>query len=292
MRFLTFKSAGLQGVGIMDGANEIRGLLAGDRRYPGDLGALIGEGEDALRSAGKVLAIAPAFDPTAIQWLPPLVAPPKIICIGLNYSAHAAESGIPAPTYPSVFVRFNSTLIGHRAPLLRPRESVQLDYEVELVAVIGRVGRRISKEAALSHVIGYSIFNDASVRDYQRKTPQWTVGKNFDGTGAFGPYLVTHDELPSGGHGLQLRTRLNGTVLQDASTSDLIFNVATLISLLSEACTLLPGDILVTGTPSGVGFARKPPLFMKAGDVCEVEIEGLGTLVNPVMDDPPGNPVH
>jgi acylpyruvate hydrolase len=286
MRFLTFNSAGARGIGVMTTSGEVRGALQGDPGYPGDLGSLIGQGEDSLRSAGKVLADARTFDPTEIHWLPPLVAPSKIICIGLNYSAHAAEGGVQTPTYPSVFVRFNSTLIGHRAPLLRPRESVQLDYEVELVAVIGRAGRRISKQAALSHVIGYSVFNDASIRDYQKRTPQWTVGKNFDGTGAFGPFLVTHDEVPSGAKGLRLQTRLNGKTLQDATTADLIFDVATLISLLSEACTLQPGDLLVTGTPSGVGFTRKPPLFMKAGDVCEVEVEGLGTLVNPVVDDP------
>jgi acylpyruvate hydrolase len=286
MRFLTFNSAGARGIGVMTGSGEVRGMLQGDPAYPGDLGALIGQGEESLRSAGKMLADARTFDPTEIHWLPPLVAPSKIICIGLNYSAHAAEGGVQTPTYPSVFVRFNSTLIGHRAPLLRPRESVQLDYEVELVAVIGRAGRRISKQAALSHVIGYSVFNDASIRDYQKRTPQWTVGKNFDGTGASGPFLVTHDEVPSGATGLRLQTRLNGKTLQDASTADLIFDVATLISLLSEACTLQSGDLLVTGTPSGVGFTRKPPLFMKAGDVCEVEVEGLGTLVNPVVDDP------
>jgi len=286
MRFLTFKSGGVQGVGVVTSSGEIRGLLAGDPGYSGHLDRLVGEGEDALRSVGRALSRARIFDPSAIQWLPPLVASSKIICIGLNYSAHAAEGGFQAPSYPSVFVRFNSSLIGHHAPLLRPRESDQFDYEAELVAVIGRGGRRISKQAALSHVIGYSVFNDASVRDYQMKTPQWTVGKNFDGTGAFGPYLVTHDEVAGGGSGLRVQTRLNGRVLQDASTSDLIFDVATLIALLSEACTLQPGDLLVTGTPSGVGFARKPPVFMKAGDVCEVEVEGVGTLVNPVVDDP------
>lgn len=286
MRFLTFMSENARGIGIGTASGEVRGLLAGEPGYPGDLGTIVAEGEAALRSAGKVLETARAFDPAAIRWLPPLCAPPKIICIGLNYAAHAAEGGFEASSYPSVFVRFNTTLIGHRAPLLRPRESVQFDYEVEMVAVIGRAGRRISKEDALSHVIGYSVFNDASIRDYQRRTPQWTVGKNFDGTGAFGPFLVTHDEVPSGGTGLRVQTRLNGRVLQDATTNDLIFNVATLISLLSEACTLLPGDLLVTGTPAGVGFARKPPVFMKAGDVCEVEVEGVGTLVNPVVDDP------
>ena len=285
MRFLSFKSGGTLGIGVASSSGEVRGLLAGDPGYPGGLDTLVAKGEETLRAAGTLLAAAKPFDPAAIQWLPPLTAPPKIICIGLNYSAHAAEGGFAPPTYPSVFVRFNSTLIGHQAPLLRPRESIELDYEVEMVAVIGRAGRRITKQAALSHVIGYSVFNDASVRDYQMKTPQWTVGKNFDGTGAFGPYLVTHDEVPPGGSGLRLRTRLNGRVLQDGSTSDLIFDVATLISILSEACTLLPGDLLVTGTPSGVGFTRKPPIFMKAGDVCEVEVEGLGTLVNPVKDD-------
>jgi 2-keto-4-pentenoate hydratase/2-oxohepta-3-ene-1,7-dioic acid hydratase in catechol pathway len=285
MRFLTFKSGGVRGVGVQTDAGEIRGLLAGDESYPGDLDALVGRGEEALRAAGKAMIRARAFDPASIEWLPPLCASQKIICIGLNYSVHAIEAGFPMPTYPSVFVRFNSTLIGHRAPLLRPRESVELDYEVELVAVIGKAGRRIDKQAALSHVIGYSVFNDASIRDYQMKTPQWTVGKNFDGTGAFGPYLVTHDEVPSGASGLKVRTRLNGRLMQDGSTSDLIFDVATLISLLSEACTLQPGDLLVTGTPSGVGFTRKPPVFMKAGDVCEVEVEGVGTLINPVADD-------
>jgi acylpyruvate hydrolase len=286
MKFLTFRSGAAHGIGVLTGSGEIRGHLAGEPGYPGHLGALLDKGEDALRAAGKSLALAREFDAAAIEWLPPLTAPSKIICIGLNYAAHAAEGGFTRPTYPSVFVRFNTTLIGHRAPLLRPRESTHFDYEVELVAVIGRAGRRISKQDALSHVIGYSVFNDASIRDYQMKTPQWTVGKNFDGTGAFGPYLVTHDEVPSGGSGLRVKTRLNGQVLQDSTTSDLIFDVATLIALLSEACTLQPGDLLVTGTPAGVGFARKPPLFMKAGDVCEVEVEGVGTLVNPVVDDP------
>jgi acylpyruvate hydrolase len=285
MRFLTFRAGGARAVGVQTDAGEIRGLLAHEHDYPGDLDILIGRGEGALRSAGKMLSAARSFDPAAIEWLPPLTAAPKIICIGLNYSAHAAEAGFKAPTYPSVFVRFNSTLIGHRAPLLRPRESVQLDYEAELVAVIGKAGRRISKSSALSHVIGYSVFNDASIRDYQMKSSQWTMGKVFDGTGAFGPHLVTHDEVPSGAGGLRVRTRLNGQVMQDGSTSDLIFDVATLISLLSEACTLQPGDLLVTGTPAGVGFTRKPPVFMKAGDVCEVEVEGVGTLVNPVVDD-------
>src|ERR1700722_11432163 len=178
MRFLTFKSGGTLGIGVATGSGEVRGLLTGEPGYPGGLETLVAKGEDSLRVAGTLLAAAKPFDPAAIQWLPPLTAPPKIICIGLNYSAHAAEGGSALCTYPSVFVRFNTTLIARRAPLLRPRESTHFDYEVELVAVIGRACRRISKQDALSHVIGYSVFNDAWLRDYQMKTPQWTVGKN------------------------------------------------------------------------------------------------------------------
>jgi acylpyruvate hydrolase len=285
MRFITFKSDGEEGLGILDPSGAVRGFLKSDQRFPGTLDTLVAKSDEAVRAAGTLLLSGKVFDPQKIVWLPPLSASQKIICIGLNYAAHADEGGFQQQTYPAVFTRFNSSLIGHRAPLLRPRVSDKLDYEGELVAVIGRGGHYISKDAALSHVIGYSVFNDGSIRDYQMKTAQWTVGKNFDGSGAFGPYLVTADELPKGATGLRLQTRLNGQIMQDASTSDLIFDVATLVSTLSEAFTLQRGDIIVTGTPSGVGFARKPPLYMKAGDVCEIEIEGVGTLVNPVADE-------
>jgi acylpyruvate hydrolase len=285
VRFLTFKSNGEEGLGILDSSGEVRGLLVSDQRFPGNLDELVGDSDEALHAAGKLLLAGKAFDQQTITVLPPLSASAKIICIGLNYAAHTQEGGFQPQTYPAVFTRFNSSLIGHRAPLVRPRVSDKLDYEGEMVAVIGRGGRYIAKADALSHVIGYSVFNDGSIRDYQMKTAQWTVGKNFDGTGAFGPYLVTADELPKGATGLKLQTRLNGQIMQDASTADLIFDVATLVSTLSEAFTLQRGDIIVTGTPSGVGFARKPPLFMKAGDVCEIEIEGVGTLVNPVVDE-------
>jgi acylpyruvate hydrolase len=171
------------------------------------------------------------------------------------------------------------------APIVRPRASSQLDFEGELVAIIGKPGRNIAAADALDHVIGYSIFNDASIRDYQFKSPQWTVGKNFDDTGAFGPCLVTADELPPGGRGLRLQTRLNGKVVQDASTEDMVFDVASLIAIISEAMTLQSGDIIVTGTPSGVGLSRKPPLFMRAGDLIEVEIEKIGILSNPIVEE-------
>ena len=254
--------------------------MEGDPGYPGSLAELLQRGEEL--GAGRALMAGPELDLATVELLPPLPAPGKILCIGMNYAEHAAEIGAEPPTCPEVFVRFASSLVGHGAPILRPSGSVQLDYEGELVAVIGRGGRAIARERALEHVAGYAIFNDASIRDVQFRTRQWTLGKNFDGTGAFGPVLVTADELPAGARGLRLRTRLNGTVLQDACTSQLIFDVAALVALLSEGMTLEPGDLIVTGTPSGVGFTRQPPVFMKPGDVCEVELEGIGVLRNPV----------
>ena len=188
-----------------------------------------------------------------------------------------------APAYPTLFARYNSGLIGHNQPLVLPKISSKFDFEGELVAVIGRRGKNIPKLRALEHVIGYSVFNDGSIRDYQLKTTQWTAGKNFDGTGAFGPLLVTADELPPGAKGLILETRLNGKSMQKASTSDMIFDVATTVALLSEFMTLEQGDVLVMGTPAGIGAVRKPPVFMRPGDVCEVEIEGLGLLRNAVV---------
>ena len=168
---------------------------------------------------------------------------------------------------------------------MRPQISEHLDFEGEMVIVLGKGGRRIREEDALQHVVAYTVFNDGSIRDWQFKGPQWTLGKNFDGTGPIGPYLVSADEVPPGGIGLRITTRLNGQVVQDANTSDLLFRIPELIARVSEAMSLETGDIIVTGTPAGVGFARKPPLFMKAGDVCEVEVEGIGKLVNPVVDE-------
>jgi 2-keto-4-pentenoate hydratase/2-oxohepta-3-ene-1,7-dioic acid hydratase in catechol pathway len=285
VRFLAFEQSGAAGLAIAGAGGGYHGLRAGDANYPGDLDAILRGGSDALAAAAKALADGPAIDISAVTVRPPLSAPGKILCIGLNYADHAAEGGFTPPDHPTVFARFNTSLIGHGAPLIRPRASTQYDYEGELVAVIGKPGRHIPHDQALDHVAGYSIFNDASVRDYQLRTPQWTVGKNFDASGAFGPIFVTADELPAGAKGVQLTTRLNGEVVQDASTDDLIFDVAALVTQLSEAMTLETGDIIVTGTPAGVGFARKPPLFMKDGDVCEVEIEGIGVLSNPVIDE-------
>ena len=284
MRFASYRQNGVEGVAAAKGSGPFRGFAATDSKHPGCLASLVARGGEHLLAAGRSLQAGPDIDLDAVELLPPLPAPGKIICIGLNYADHSAESGFKVPDYPSVFGRFASSLIGHGAPIIRPRASEQLDYEGEFVAVIGQGGRDIPKARALDHVAAYSLFNDASIRDYQFKAPQWTVGKNFDGTGAFGPWLVTADELPPGCAGLRLQTRLNGEVVQNASTDDLVFDVATLVSELSVAFTLEAGDVIVTGTPSGVGLARKPPLWMKPGDVCEVELEGIGALRNPVVD--------
>lgn len=246
-----------------------------------DLDALIAGGE-GLQAAATAAAQGESVAEADLTFLPPLVKAPKIICLGLNYKDHAAEGGFQVPEFPTIFARFNSSLIGHGAPIIKPPVSDQLDYEGELVAVIGEGGKDIAREAALDHVAAYSVFNDGSIRDYQMKTPQWTVGKNFDDTGAFGPWLVTPDELPAGAAGLKIETRLNGQTVQSASTSDMVFDVVETIALLSTFMTLEAGDVLVMGTPSGIGLARKPPLFMKDGDVCEVEIERVGLLVNPI----------
>jgi acylpyruvate hydrolase len=283
MRFAMIEIAGRAGIAAAAGEGQpFHARFADEAGYPGDLAGLVARGPKALREAGAALAGAPAVDLAAATFLIPLPNPPKIICIGLNYADHSRESGFEPPAYPTVFGRFASSLLAHNAPIIRPAVSEQLDYEGELVAVIGTGGRNIAKDQALSHVIGYSLFNEASIRDFQFKAPQWTVGKNFDATGAFGPILVTADELPPGGKGLRIQTRLNGEIVQDASTDDMIFDVATLIATLSEAFTLQAGDVIVTGTPAGVGLARKPQLWMKPGDVCEVEVEHIGTLRNPI----------
>jgi 2-keto-4-pentenoate hydratase/2-oxohepta-3-ene-1,7-dioic acid hydratase in catechol pathway len=281
MRLARVSKDGRTGLAVR--ANDTVRVLYGDAALA-DLDAALAAGGSGLKAAcDRVGAEGEAADEGSLRFLPPLVRPSKIICLGLNYADHAAEGGFTPPSFPTLFARFPSSLIGHGAPIILPKCSSQLDYEGELVAVIGTGGKHISRDAALGHVAGYSIFNDGSIRDYQMKTPQWTAGKNFDNTGAFGPWFITADELPPGCAGLSLQTRLNGQVVQNATTSDMIFDVAETISLLSSFLTLVAGDVLVMGTPAGIGLARKPPLFMKDGDVVEVEIESLGILRNPIM---------
>lgn len=286
MKFASFAKDGKTGLAI-ETENGFRGLTEGAPTYPGDLLSLIREGGDALSRAADALAHGEPVDMDAVTYLPPVSAPEKIVCVGLNYTDHSAESGFEQPDFPTLFGRFNSSLIGHGDPILRPVVSHQLDYEGELVAVIGREARDVSEEDALDYVCGYSIFNDGSVRDYQTRAPQWTAGKNFDDTGAFGPWFVTADALPKGCLGLTLTTRLNGQVVQQAKIDQMVFSVAQIVSICSGFMTLKPGDVIVTGTPSGVGLARNPQLWMKDGDVCEVEISGIGILSNPIRNAEP-----
>jgi acylpyruvate hydrolase len=282
MRIVHFETDGVAGIAADEGSGW-HGLTQSDGGFPGALPQLIAQGADLFR-AGRSLRQSPAIDLDAVRLLPPVPVPPKILCVGLNYDDHLAESGLKKPVYPEIFGRFATSLIAHREPIKRPRESNTLDYEAELAVVIGKPGRRIPRSLALDHVAGYSVFNDATIREFQLRTPQWTMGKNFDGTGAFGPWLVTPDSVPPGAHGLRIQGRLNGQVMQDSRTDRLIFGVAALIEMISVAMSLERGDVIITGTPGGVGAARKPPVFMSPGDVFEVEIEGIGVLSNVVRD--------
>src|SRR5271169_1348165 len=283
MRIVHFETRGVAGIAADEGSGW-HGLTQRDSGFPGTLPQLIAQGADLLRT-GRILGQSPAIDLNAVRLLPPVPVPPKILCVGLNYDDHLEESGLKKPDYPEIFGRFASSLIAHREPIRRPHESTAVDYEAELAVVIGKPGRRIPEEQALDHVAGYSLFNDATVRDFQLRTPQWTMGKNFDATGAFGPWLVTPDAVPPGGQKLRIQGRLNGRVMQDSRTDLLIFSVPTLIEMISVVMSLEPGDVIITGTPGGVGATRKPPVFMQPGDVFEVEIEGMGVLSNPVQDE-------
>lgn len=284
MRFVQFSEGTQHGLAV-ENNGVLHGMTADEPGYPGSLQQLLAKGSEVLQAAHRVLSSSRQIERAAIRLLPPLSRPSKIVCVGLNYADHTKESPYEQPDYPTFFPRFASTLIGCDEAIIRPNASEQLDYEGELAVIIGKGGRHISRANALEHVAGYSIFNEASIRDYQFKSPQWTIGKNFDATGAFGPVFVSADELPAGAKGLGLITRLNGEIVQQGNTADMIFDVAELISVLSEALTLEPGDLIVSGTPAGIGWARKPPLFMKPGDLCTVEIEGIGTLSNPIADE-------
>jgi acylpyruvate hydrolase len=284
MRFATYLRAGASRLALVDGTDLID-LNDAQRQVPSDIRVALKAGID-LQSAGRAaLADKAAKQPFAHAMLAPVVPDPgKTICLGLNYFDHAKEGGRDKPEYPWFFFRGTSSLIAHGDAGVVPTVSSKFDYEAELAVVIGRKVPRHTREAdALQYVFGYACFNDMSVRDYQKRTPQWTIGKNFDGTGALGPVLVTADELPPGAKGLKIQGRLNGRVMQDANTGDMIFSVAETIALLADVLTLEPGDVIAMGTPAGVGQARTPPVWMKAGDRFEVEIERVATLVNPIV---------
>ncbi len=267
MRIVTFNLNGQQLHGVRTGATI--------RVHPDAPSAVALAMTPGAYAAGEEVAVAD------VSLLAPVPRPGKVICIGLNYRAHAAEGGFEVPDYPSIFLRGPTSLAGPADPIILPACSDKLDFEAELAVVIGKTATKV-RDNPLDYVAGYCCFNDGTIRDYQRKTTQWTVGKNFDQTGGFSADLVTPDELPEGAKGLRLQARLNGEIMQDSNTADLIFDVARLITILSEAMTLEPGDVIATGTPSGVGYARKPPVFMREGDVIEIEIDRIGTLSNSV----------
>lgn len=288
MRFMVGQqNSGETAVYVVD-RETAANLSQQDSRIGNDLMPIIVQGPKGIERAARLAKSQKRVRAAEITPVLPVAAPPKILCLGLNYADHAKEGGYDVPTYPAIFVRVSTSLVAAGEPLIRPTCSDKLDYEVELMVIIGRGGRHIAEDDALQHVFGYTVFNDASVRDYQRKTHQWTPGKNFDSTGAVGPYVVTPDELPAGARDLRIESRLNGQVMQSANTSDMMWPVDKTIATISEFLTLQPGDMIAMGTPPGVGHARTPPVFMKNGDMIEVEIEGIGICRNTVADESTG----
>lgn len=286
MRVISFEHAGHVGVGILTerGIVDVRRHLS---RPSDSLRDLLMRG--SLDEIRPLSTRAPDLATTDITYRP-LIADPgaKLLCIGINYLPHMREMGLKLPEFPAVFVRFVDSLVGHEQPMIRPLVSEQYDFEGELAVVIGKRARHVPRDQAYEYVAGFSCFNDGSVRDYQRHGPQWTPGKNFHHSGAFGPCLVTLDEQPDPTK-LRLRTTLNGQVVQDESIGELCCDVPHLIEYCSTWAELLPGDVIVTGTPGGVGAGRNPPLWMKNGDTVEVEISGVGTLRNTIRDEIAGS---
>lgn len=272
-------SEGLASFGVVEGDRIQDAGPAFKARFADLRSVLAGNAIADLRSAAKESAAVRFSDVTL---LPPIPRPDKIICIGLNYMTHIQETGRDRPAKPSIFTRYPSSLVGHDVPLTRPKVSDWFDFEGELAVVIGTPGRAISAADATHHIAGYSCFNDGSIRDFQRHTTQFWAGKNFDRSGSMGPWLVTPDELPEP-EAQHMRTLLNDVVVQSTPISDLAFDIPSLIEYISTVTELLPGDVIATGTPSGVGLFREPKLFMKPGDRIEVEITGIGTLANTVV---------
>ena len=280
MKIASFKVDGRTSYGVVDGkmlrqpGDEFRSRFA-------DLRAVIAADSLAELEAdvdGESLNISD------VQFLPVVPNPDKILCVGVNYRPHIEEMGRKIPDYPVVFVRFPGSQTGHGQAIIRPRVSEQYDYEGELAIVIGKRARHVGRSEALDCIAGYCCFMDGSVRDWQRHTPQFTAGKNFARSGSMGPWLVTLDEVPDPAE-LRLTTRLNGEVMQEGRLADLLFDIPTLIEYCSTFAELSPGDVIATGTPGGVGAARTPPVWLKHGDTLEVDIPGVGLLVNSVVDE-------
>jgi len=277
MRFIVGKTSTESGVFVVKGDSA--------KKLPGantDLMPLI-EANDFAEAYEGVDATEIAF--ADIEPALPVANPGKIICLGLNYVDHIKEGGYDIPDYPALFMRARNSIMPAGASMVRPACSEKLDYEVELMLIVGKGGRHIKEEDALGHVFGYTVFNDGSVRDYQRKTHQWTPGKNFDDTGAIGPVVVTPDELPKGAVNLKIESRVGDEILQSANTSDMMWSVARTIATISEYTTLEPGDYIAMGTPPGVGHAKTPPRWLRPGETVEVEIEGIGICASPIVDE-------
>jgi 2-keto-4-pentenoate hydratase/2-oxohepta-3-ene-1,7-dioic acid hydratase in catechol pathway len=286
MRLATIETSAGPRAAVLKG-NHYVDLHSADASLPNSVRALIEAGEPALVAARQAMeknVRAVRYDSSATRLLPPIPDPPKIICLGLNYRDHAIESGTAIPKEPILFSKYATALIGPGDAIVLPPVSKEVDYEAELVIVVGKRGRNVKAAEAMRHVAGYTIGHDVSARDWQLKKEgkQWMVGKTFDTFAPIGPVLVTTDEL-SDPHRLPIRLRLNGQIMQDSNTSQMIFNVGAVLEYISQVFTIEPGDVIFTGTPPGVGFARKPPVFLKSGDVVEVEIDGIGVLRNPVV---------
>ncbi|MDX2141473.1 MAG: fumarylacetoacetate hydrolase family protein [Chloroflexota bacterium] len=285
MKLISFVHQGSTRIGALvsrNGDEYVVDLTAADSSLPGDMMSLLAGGDALLTRAQQSMNGAKTLSLGDVRLLPPLPRPGKIICIGLNYRDHAAETGQPIPQYPIVFSKYANTVIAHGDPIVLPRVTDQVDYEAELGFVIGKRARYIKAADAMDYVAGYLPINDVSARDYQTRISQWTMGKTFDTFAPMGPALVTRDDVPDPGN-LRISLTIDGETLQDSNTRELIFGIPQLVEALSEVMTLEPGDIVSTGTPPGVGMARKPQRYLRPGESVSVMIEGLGTLTNPVV---------
>ncbi len=278
MRWVSYLHSGVTSWGKVSANGS--GIVSASGHYASLRDAIA---DDALASLAVELGDSVDVALESVELLPPIPVPDKILCIGLNYREHQAETGRGGEGVPTVFTRFAASQMGHEAPMIKPFESDALDYEGEIALVIGKPGRRITRDAALDHIAGFSCYNDGSVRDFQRQTSQFTPGKNFVGTGGFGPWLMTPDEVGDL-DAMRITTRLNGEVMQDATSDLLVHGFAEIIEYCSVFTELVPGDVIVTGTPGGVGAARTPPVFMRPGDICEIDVHPIGVLRNTVVE--------
>lgn len=290
MKIVGFEANNGVRLGVIDGDNVVD-LQAVDANVPADLAEVLRRSNGDLSSIGALAKKAPAsarHPLDGLKYALPVAHPGKIICLGLNYLDHVKEGPQRdnIPKFPSIFFRVLTSMVPHGQPIVRPKESIQLDYEAELVAIIGKRAKHLSMSNAVDCIAGYSCANEGSVREFQRHTTQWGMGKNFDRTGGLGPWMVTADEVPPGGKGLKIVSRLNGKTMQSDNTDNMMFPLVETLVYLTKGMTLEPGDVILTGTPSGVGHARKPdPVWMKAGDTCEIDIEKVGVLRNPIADE-------